>query len=40
MLLTCEVYLPNDKRPHEVDDEAALSLGHELMRCMFGDCHR
>ena len=38
--LTCEIYLPNDKRPREVDDEATLSLGHELLHCMRGDYHR
>jgi len=37
---TCEIYLPNDKRPREVDDEATLSLGHELLHCMLGDYHR
>ena len=37
---TCEIYLPNDKRPREVDDEATLSLGHELLHCMRGDYHR
>jgi len=39
-VLTCEIYLPNDKRPREVDDEATLSLGHELLHCMRGDYHR
>ena len=38
--LTCEIYLPNDKRPRQVDDEATLSLGHELLHCMRGDYHR
>jgi hypothetical protein len=38
--LTCEIYLPNDKRPRKVDDEATLSLGHELLHCMIGDYHR
>jgi hypothetical protein len=38
-VLTCEIYLPNDKRPREVDDEATLSLGHELLHCMLGDYH-
>ena len=38
--LTCEIYLPNDKRPREVDDEATLSLGHELLHCMRGAYHR
>ena len=37
---TCEIYLPNDQRPREVDDEATLSLGHELLHCMRGDYHR
>lgn len=37
---TCEIYLPNAKRPTEVDDEATLSLGHELLHCMLGDYHR
>jgi len=36
---TCEIYLPNDQRPREVDDEATLSLGHELLHCMRGDYH-
>jgi hypothetical protein len=26
---TCEIYLPNAKRPAEVDDEPTLILGHE-----------
>ena len=38
--LTCLIYLPNDKRPRQVDDEATLSLGHELLHCMRGDYHR
>jgi hypothetical protein len=38
--LTCEIYLPHDQRPREVDDEATLSLGHELLHCMRGDYHR
>lgn len=38
--LTCEIYLPNEKRPREVDDEATLSLGHELLHCMLGEYHR
>jgi hypothetical protein len=38
--LTCEIYLPNEQRPREVDDEATLSLGHELLHCMLGDYHR
>jgi len=37
---TCEIYLPNEGRPREVDDEATLSLGHELLHCMRGDYHR
>ena len=37
---TCEIYLPNAKRPREVDDEGALTLGHELLHCMLGDYHR
>ena len=28
---TCEIYLPNAQRPKEVDDEATLILGHELL---------
>lgn len=38
--LTCEIYLPNEQRPREVDDQATLSLGHELLHCMRGDYHR
>jgi hypothetical protein len=37
---TCEIYLPNEGRPREVDDEGTLSLGHELLHCMCGDYHR
>ena len=37
---TCEIYLPNAQRPKEVDDEATLVLGHELLHCMLGDYHR
>jgi hypothetical protein len=37
---TCEVYLPSEKRPREVDDEGTLILGHELLHCMLGDYHR
>jgi hypothetical protein len=37
---TCEIYLPSVKRPREVDDEATLILGHELLHCMLGDYHR
>lgn len=38
--LTCEIYLPNDQRPREVDDAATLTLGHELLHCMLGNYHR
>jgi len=38
--LTCEIYLPSKQRPRAVDDEATLSLGHELLHCMLGDYHR
>ena len=38
--MTCEIYLPNAKRPREVDDEGTLTLGHELLHCMLGDYHR
>jgi hypothetical protein len=37
---TCEIYLPDEKRPREVDDEATLSLGHELLHCMSGNYHQ
>ena len=37
---TCEIYLPNQQRPREVDDEGTLSLGHELLHCMYGNYHR
>jgi hypothetical protein len=37
---TCEVYLPNEQRPDEVDDAGTLTLGHELLHCMLGDYHR
>jgi hypothetical protein len=37
---TCEIYLPNDQQPREVDDEGTLTLGHELLHCMLGDYHR
>ena len=37
---TCEIYLPNANRPAKVDDEATLTLGHELLHCMLGDYHR
>jgi hypothetical protein len=36
---TCEIYLPSDERPREVDDDGTLSLGHELLHCMYGDYH-
>ncbi len=38
--LVCEIYLPNELRPREVDDAATLTLGHELLHCMRGDYHR
>jgi hypothetical protein len=38
--LTCKIYLAHERRPREVDDEATLSLGHELLHCMAGDYHR
>jgi hypothetical protein len=37
---TCEIYLPKDKQPSEVDDKATLTLGHELLHCMLGEYHR
>jgi hypothetical protein len=37
---TCEIYLPNEQRPFEVDDDGTLSLGHELLHCMYGNYHR
>jgi hypothetical protein len=37
---TCEIYLPTQQRPREVDDEGTLSLGHELLHCMLGAYHR
>jgi hypothetical protein len=37
---TCEIYLSAQQLPREVDDEGTLSLGHELLHCMFGDYHR
>lgn len=37
---TCEIYLPKDKRPRQVDDEGTLILGHELLHCMLGNYHR
>jgi hypothetical protein len=36
---TCEIYLPDEKRPSAVDDEATTTLGHELLHCMLGDYH-
>jgi hypothetical protein len=36
---TCEIYLPDEKRPSEVDDEATTTLGHELLHCMLGNYH-
>jgi hypothetical protein len=37
---TCEIYLPAEQRPRDVDDDGTLSLGHELLHCMHGDYHR
>src|SRR5215471_18122943 len=37
---TCEIYLPNGKRPRDVDDEGTLILGHELLHCLLGNYHR
>jgi hypothetical protein len=37
---SCEIYLPNDQQPREVDDEGTLTLGHELLHCMRGNYHR
>jgi hypothetical protein len=37
---TCEIYLPSQQRPREVDDAGTLSLGHELLHCMYGNYHR
>jgi hypothetical protein len=37
---TCEIYLPAEQLPREVDDDGTLSLGHELLHCMRGDYHR
>jgi hypothetical protein len=37
---TCEIYLPNERRPGKVDDDGTLTLGHELLHCMLGDYHR
>ena len=39
-VMTCEIYLPNDQRPREVDDIGTLTLGHELLHCMLGTYHR
>ena len=36
---TCEIYLPDSKRPREVDDQPTLILGHELLHCLLGDYH-
>jgi hypothetical protein len=36
---TCEIYLPEDKRPQQLDDEGTLVLGHELLHCMLGNYH-
>jgi len=37
---TCELYLPKEQRPGQVDDDGTLTLGHELLHCMLGDYHR
>jgi hypothetical protein len=37
---TCEIYLAEERRPHKVDDDGTLTLGHELLHCMLGDYHR
>jgi hypothetical protein len=37
---TCEIYLTDDTRPREVDDEGTLTLGHELLHCLLGNYHR
>ena len=37
--LTCEIYLPSDKRPRAVDDEATLTIGHEFLHCLLGEYH-
>ena len=37
---TCEIYLPNERRPAKVDDDGTLTLGHELLHCMLGAYHR
>jgi hypothetical protein len=36
---TCEIYLPADERPRLVDDNATLTIGHELLHCLIGDYH-
>ena len=40
------LYSPNDNKceiiiyePIKIDDEATLTLGHELMHCLYGDYH-
>ena len=37
---TCEIYLPDERRPRRIDDQGTLTLGHELLHCMLGDYHR
>jgi hypothetical protein len=37
---TCEIYLPNDRRPRTVDDEATLTIGHEFLHCLLGEYHQ
>ena len=32
----CEIII---YEPRKVDDEATLTLGHELMHCLYGDYH-
>lgn len=41
------LYSPNDNKceiviyePKNVDDEATLTLGHELMHCLYGNYHK
>ena len=41
------LYSPNDNKceiviykPQRVDDEATLTLGHELMHCLYGNYHK
>ena len=36
---TCEIYVPEEKRPSRMDDEGTLIIGHELLHCMLGDYH-